>query len=232
MPFTYVYKKSLIRRRMRKQKAHTLSIMGSPNGLRNGRTNIHNLQNVATGLLIQKWDRVRNHDSRQFTLIQSLDCVSGEDTMGYDSDYFAGFVGHDRFGSFDECAARIGHIVDKNGDFVYDVADEDHAGDFVGTGAFFVDECETEVKTICDGGCSVGVVSFLPIQIPVDFNISFSHVENKAGNRRRRISHLLAPPASGLTTTQSFTCKFSLIHLSVLGSAYRLSTGTLKNPWI
>ena len=45
-------------------------------------------------------------------------------------------------------------------------------------------------------------------------------------------ANLFAPPASGLTITQSFTFKFSRIHLNVLGSAYRLSTGTLKNPWI
>jgi hypothetical protein len=45
-------------------------------------------------------------------------------------------------------------------------------------------------------------------------------------------TNLFAPPASGLTTTQSSTFKFSLIQRNVLGSAYRLSTGTLKNPWI
>ncbi len=32
-------------------------------------------------------------------------------------------------------------------------------------------------------------------------------------------ANLFAPPASGLTITQSFTFKFSRIHLNVLGSA-------------
>ena len=45
-------------------------------------------------------------------------------------------------------------------------------------------------------------------------------------------SYLFAPPASGLTITAFETSRFSLIHRNVLGSAYRLSTGTLKNPWI
>jgi hypothetical protein len=52
------------------------------------------------------------------------------------------------------------------------------------------------------------------------------------GKEGREETHLFAPPASGLTTTQSSTLKFSLIQRNVLGSAYRLSTGTLKNPWI
>lgn len=44
--------------------------------------------------------------------------------------------------------------------------------------------------------------------------------------------YLFAPPASGLTITLFRTSKFSRIHRRVHGSAYRLSTGTLKNPWI
>jgi len=52
------------------------------------------------------------------------------------------------------------------------------------------------------------------------------------GTRRFQSAHLFAPPASGETITHSLTFRFSLIHLNVLGSAYRLSTGTLKNPWI
>lgn len=55
-------------------------------------------------------------------------------------------------------------------------------------------------------------------------------LSGEAGNGNE--TYRFAPPASGLTTTQSSTLKFSRIHRSVLGSAYRLSTGTLKNPWI
>ena len=46
------------------------------------------------------------------------------------------------------------------------------------------------------------------------------------------LEYLFAPPASGLTMTAFEISIFSLIHRSVLGSAYRLSTGTLKKPWI
>jgi hypothetical protein len=57
-------------------------------------------------------------------------------------------------------------------------------------------------------------------------------VRGEMKGKEGRETHLFAPPASGLTTTQSSTLKFSLIQRNVLGSAYRLSTGTLKNPWI
>lgn len=36
-------------------------------------------------------------------------------------------------------AACVGHVVYEDGDAVADRADEDHAADFVGAGAFFVD---------------------------------------------------------------------------------------------
>lgn len=47
------------------------------------------------------------------------------------------------------------------------------------------------------------------------------------------MTYRFAPPASGLTITHPWPpLKFSRIHRRVLGSAYRLSTGTLKKPWI
>lgn len=57
-------------------------------------------------------------------------------------------------GGFDKGAAGIGHVVDKNGHFVADVADEGHFGNFVGAGALFVDEGEVEVEAVGYGGCS------------------------------------------------------------------------------
>jgi hypothetical protein len=82
--------------------------------------------------------------------------------MGDNGDHFAGFVRHDRFGGFDERAAGVGHVVDEDGDFILDVADKDHAGDFVGAGALFVNESESEVEAVGDGSSSgVELVEFL-----------------------------------------------------------------------
>ena len=76
--------------------------------------------------------------------------------MRDDGHDLAGAVVHDGFGGLDQRAAGVGHVVDEDGNAVAHVADEDHAGDFVGAGALFVDEGEAEVEAVGDGGCSVG----------------------------------------------------------------------------
>jgi hypothetical protein len=44
-----------------------------------------------------------------------------------------------RLSCFRKRAASISHIVDENGDFAMDCADESHFGDFVCAETFFVD---------------------------------------------------------------------------------------------
>ena len=63
--------------------------------------------------------------------------------------YFFGFVLHDSLGSFDKCTAGIGHIVDEDGGFVFYITDEDHARDFVGACALFVNQSEAEIEAVC-----------------------------------------------------------------------------------
>lgn len=74
--------------------------------------------------------------------------------MRDDSHDFRGAVSHNSIGGFDEGAAGIGHVVDEDGDFAADVADEGHFGDFVGAGTFFVDEGEVEVEAVRYRCCS------------------------------------------------------------------------------
>ena len=66
--------------------------------------------------------------------------------MSDNGDDFTRAVRHDCLSGFHERAARVGHVVD-----------EDHAGDFVGAGALFVDEGEAEVEAVGDGGCSAQI---------------------------------------------------------------------------
>lgn len=141
---------------MTEQKTHTLPIMRPPTSLRQRRRNINRPQ-LATSphLLLRTRHRIRHHHQPQPTPVQRLDRVPAQDTVRDDGDDFGGAVGHDGVGGFDEGAAGVGHVVDEDGDFVGDVADEDHARDFVGASAFFVDEGEAEVETVGDGGCAV-----------------------------------------------------------------------------
>jgi len=92
--------------------------------------------------------RVRHHEFLQLTLIQLLARVPAQNTMRDDGDGFLSAVLHHHLRSLDQRAARIGHVVDDDGDATPDVADEDHARDFVGSRSLFVDEREAEVKAV------------------------------------------------------------------------------------
>ena len=93
-----------------------------------------------------------------------------------------------------------------------------------------MDQGEAEVEAVGDGGGSVrgnrdGLAALHLLQTP-----DIRSLKLKKNARGSRLPYRFAPPASGLTTTQSVTSKLLRIHLKVLGSAYKLSTGTLKKP--
>lgn len=140
---------------MRKQIRNTLPIMRPPTRLGKGRTNIHRLQPITKRLLLLMRHRIRHHDSTKLTPVQRLDGIATQDAVRDDSHDFFGAVLHHGVGGFDERAASVGHVVDEDGDAVLDVADEHHAADFVGAGAFFVDEGEAEVEAVGYGCCSI-----------------------------------------------------------------------------
>jgi hypothetical protein len=140
---------------MRKQKTHTLPIMRPANRLRKRRTNIHNPQPLTAFNLLPKRDRIRNHNSTQTTPIQRLNRIPAQNPMRDNSYHLSRFMRHYCFRGFDERAASIGHVVYEDGNFVLYVADEDHAGDFVGARALFVDEGEAEVEAVGNGCCSI-----------------------------------------------------------------------------
>ena len=62
---------------------------------------------------------------------------------------------HDGIGGFDERAARVGHVIDENGNLTVDVTDEDHPRDFVRASSLLVDQGEAKIETVCDGRRSV-----------------------------------------------------------------------------
>lgn len=97
--------------------------------------------------------RVRDHDLAQPARVQRLDGVAAQDAVRDDGDDLGGAVGEARLGGFDECAARVGHVVDEDGDLGVDVADEGHLGNFVGAVALLVDEGEVELEVVSDGCC-------------------------------------------------------------------------------
>jgi hypothetical protein len=114
--------------------------MRPANRLRKRRTNIHNPQPLTAFNLLPKRDRIRNHNSTQTTPIQRLNRIPAQNPMRDNSYHLSRFMGH---------------VVYEDGNFVLYVADEDHAGDFVGARALFVDEGEAEVEAVGNGCCSI-----------------------------------------------------------------------------
>ena len=139
---------------MTKQKAHTLPIMRPPTRLRQRRTNIHSDQSRTPLLLLLMRYRIRDHDFGQLTAIERFDGLAAQNPMRDDGHDLLGSVRHHGVRGLDEGTAGVGHVVDDDGDFAADVADEDHSADFVGPRAFFVDEGEGEVEAVRYGGCS------------------------------------------------------------------------------
>ena len=123
--------------------------------LRQRGTNVNRFQPSALGLLLLMRHRVRDHDPTQATPVQGFQRIAAENTVRDDGDDLVRAVLHDGVGGLDERAAGVGHVVNEDGGFATDVADEDHAGDFVGARPLFVDEGETEVEPVGDGGSSV-----------------------------------------------------------------------------
>jgi hypothetical protein len=95
----------------------------------------------------------------KLTVVNLVDRVAAEDTMCHNGDGSSCAVLDDHVGRFTQGAASVGHVVDDDGGAALDVSDEDHAADFVGTSALFVDEGELDVEAVGNGSCSVKAVS-------------------------------------------------------------------------
>lgn len=130
---------------MLEQKTHALPIVRPPARLRQRRADIHRLDAVAPPLLVLVRHRVRHHHLAQLARVQLLDRVPRQDPVRHDGDGLARAPLHHDVGGLGQRAARVCHVVDYDGDFVRDVADQDHARDFAGAGALLVDEGEVQV---------------------------------------------------------------------------------------
>lgn len=98
--------------------------------------------------------RVRYHELLQLAAIQRVDRISTEYAVRDDGDGFSRTVIDNDICSFDERTTCVGHVVDDDSHFALHITHENHARDFVGSGALFVDECEAEVEAVSDGRCS------------------------------------------------------------------------------
>lgn len=103
------------------------------------RTNVDCLDPITSLLFLVVGYCVRHNQLLQLATIQLLNGVAAQDAVGYYGNRFPSSVLHNDIGGFDECAARVGHIVHDDSHAVAHITDQYHAGDFVWSCALFVD---------------------------------------------------------------------------------------------
>jgi len=136
---------------MGEEEADGFTIVGTATSLSEGGADIDGLDAVALLLLVGMGDSVGDDQTAETAAVQVFDGLAGQDAVHDDGVDFLGAVLHNGVGGLDERAAGIGHVVNDDGNLVLDVADQDHAGDLVGTGTFLVNQGELEIEAIGDG---------------------------------------------------------------------------------
>lgn len=124
------------------QVAHALAVVGTTDSLGQDGSHVDELEPTAFlavldaqgfDLVLGDGDGVCDDEPRQRRSPQDLDGLAGQDAVGDQGDDVAGAVSDQRVGGLGQRAAGVGHVVDQDGDFAFDRADEGHAADFVGS---------------------------------------------------------------------------------------------------
>ena len=110
-------------------------------------------------LLLLVGDCVGADHLLKLAVVDLVDRVAAEDTVGHNRDGSSCAVLDNHIGSFAESSAGVCHVVDDDSCATLDITNENHAADFVRTSALLVNERELDVKAVGDGSCSVGAVS-------------------------------------------------------------------------
>jgi hypothetical protein len=95
----------------------------------------------------------------QLAVVDFVDRVAAEDTVGDNGDGGCCAVLDDHVGGFAERATSVGHVVDDDSGATLDISDQNHATNFVGAGALLVNQRELNVKAVGDRSSSVIFVS-------------------------------------------------------------------------
>lgn len=115
---------------------------------------------------------VSDNEPLQAAVVDVGDGVAGEDAVSDDGIDLAGTMLHNRVGSLHQRAARVGHVVDDDGNLVLNVSDEDHSRDLVGARSFLVNQSERQIQAVRNGSCpeqemSVDESNFCRTQWPI-----------------------------------------------------------------
>ncbi len=114
---------------------------------------------AAAASVVRLRQGVRNDELLEARFGDTIERGPGEDSVRDNrQDAFGAVL--DKLGCGEvESSAGVSHVVDEDGDFAFDVADEHHARDLVGTLAFFVEERKVELESVGEGGSALGTSS-------------------------------------------------------------------------
>jgi hypothetical protein len=132
--------------------------LGTP-GLTYSRRDVDGHNPVAQLLLLLVRDRVGDHQVLQLTVVDLVDRVTAEDTVCNNCNGRCCAVLDDNVGCFAKCTASVCHVVDDDRNAALHVTNQDHAADFVRSGALLVDEGELGVEVVGDRSRSEDLVS-------------------------------------------------------------------------
>lgn len=124
--------------------------------------NINSMQLVTHRLLLRMGHRIRHHNSTQLAPINRLNGFATQDSVSDNSHNLFGAVLLQGIRRLDEGAACVCHVIDQNRNLVFNVTDEDHARDFVGSRSFLVDERKVEIESVGNRG---GTAVWLSVRV-------------------------------------------------------------------
>ena len=122
------------------------------NGLSEERAYAHDMELGAAFLFLSQRNGVRNEDRIEgFSGIDAVNGRTGENGVGGAGDNFCGAIFEQDFRSRTQRACRVDHVVNDDGRFAFDIADDVHGLSLIGLVAALVHDGERSAQTLCVG---------------------------------------------------------------------------------
>lgn len=119
------------------------------NGLSEERAYAHDMELGAAFLFLSQRNGVRNEDRIEgFSGIDAVNGRTGENGVGGAGDNFCGAIFEQDFRSRTQRACRVDHVVNDDGRFAFDIADDVHGLSLIGLVAALVHDGERSAQTL------------------------------------------------------------------------------------
>ncbi|KAI3488192.1 hypothetical protein L1887_47731 [Cichorium endivia] len=138
------------------QHRHALAVVAATDGLGEHVRDVDLLDLGTARTVGSLRKRVGHNELLQARVGDALQCRSRQDAVRDNGQHALGTVLDELLRGEVERTARVGHVVDEDGHFALDVADEHHARYLVGALALLVEERKVELETVGERGGALG----------------------------------------------------------------------------